>query len=119
MAGKSPTSRTIEVLKRSGYHPEIVERWNPWSKTRRDMYGVIDVLAVRRGETLAVQTTTMSNRSKQINKMLAAPGTIWMLDAGWKVEVWAWVLRKGRWALRVTRLVLLENGEMEAIHEET
>lgn len=90
----SPTQRTLAVLRDQGYIAEVVERWNQFSKTRKDLFGIIDVLAIGNGETVAVQTTSASNISKRMHKMEESPCLAYMRDAGWKILIIGW--RKGK-----------------------
>jgi hypothetical protein len=69
----SPTSRTLSLLKKGGYTVAIVERWNQYSRTRHDLYGFADILAMKGTELLAVQATSGSNVSARITKILAEP----------------------------------------------
>ncbi len=98
---KSPTQRTLEELRKRGYTAAITERWNPFAKIRQDLFGIVDVLAVGNGETLAVQCTSGSNVSSRVDKIAAADVTIELRKAGWKLAVWGWRKNsEGRWVLR-------------------
>lgn len=97
----SPTQRTLAVLRDQGYIAEVVERWNQFSKTRKDLFGIIDVLAIGNGETVAVQTTSASNISKRMHKMEESPCLAYMRDAGWKIHIHGWKKdSKGHWVCR-------------------
>lgn len=89
---KSPTQRTLGELRKRGYIPEIVERWNPWSKTRHDLFGFIDVLAIHPEEhhMIAVQATSKTNRSARRAKILEHVNTRMWLQAGGTLELWCW-----------------------------
>src|SRR5512145_3126336 len=50
-----PTKRSLEYLRGQGHLVAVVEKWNPHARVRQDLFGFIDVLAIRRDETLAVQ----------------------------------------------------------------
>jgi hypothetical protein len=87
----SPTQRSLALLRKRGYFVAITERWNPWSKTRVDLFGFIDLLAIRGNETLAVQTTSGSNVSARIEKIRGLPiSAKWLSDTrsivvhGWR-----------------------------------
>lgn len=56
----SPTQRSLAHLRSLGYRVAVVERWNPHARIRQDLFGVLDLLAVRDGEILGVQTTNAS-----------------------------------------------------------
>ena len=53
MAGMSPTQLSLRKLKSEGYETvQVVEVWIPFSRTRRDLFGAWDILAVKNGETV-------------------------------------------------------------------
>jgi len=79
-----------------------VERWNSHARIRQDLFGFIDILALRDGETLGVQATSGSNVSARVAKIAEHELVGAVRAAGWRVEVHGW--RKnaaGRWVLRV------------------
>ena len=78
------------MLRDQGWMCEIVEHWNPFVKRRKDLWGFCDILAIRPGETLAVQTTSTSNVSARVTKILAEPKSVAVLKAGIKIEVHGW-----------------------------
>ena len=94
----SPTSRTLAELRRNGYTAAVVERWNPWAKIRQDLYGFIDVLAIKANEkgVLAIQTTTTANASSRMKKSKESPNLRIWLDSGNRFEVWGWGKRGTR-----------------------
>ena len=71
MSKPSPTSRSLEVLREQGYTVEVVEKWNSFTKTKKDLFGFIDILAIKRDETLAVQATA-SGVSARLKKNLVS-----------------------------------------------
>lgn len=80
----------------------VVERWNPHAFVRQDLFGIIDVLAVRGNETLAVQVTSAGNVSSRIKKMSESEALPVLREAGWTVLVHGWRKNaKGRWECRV------------------
>lgn len=100
MAGASPTSLTLRKLREDGYTAQIVEVWNPHAHIRQDLFGFIDVLAVRKGETLAVQTTTAPNVSARIHKIADSPLIAVVREAGWTIRVHGWAKIGNRWVLK-------------------
>lgn len=92
----SPTSRSIQHLREQGYLVQVVERWVPFPKPghRSDLFGVLDVLAVKPGEILGVQVTA-AGVSSRLKKMLASDTTMTLLLAGMKLAVHGWT-RKGK-----------------------
>lgn len=67
---RSPTSKSLKLLKDDGYTTYIVEHYNAFSKTRHDLYGFIDIVGMRTSEVglLGIQTTTGTNLSARIKK---------------------------------------------------
>ena len=85
----SPTSLTLDLLRRSGYLAAVVERWLPKINKRRDLFGIIDVLGIHpvRREVLLVQTTTIANLSARLAKVKASPVLPGLLAAGVVVQL--------------------------------
>lgn len=79
----------------------IVEHWNPWAKIRQDLFGILDLLCVKDGQTLGVQTTSYSNVSKRIQKIADAEITPQLRKAGWGIAIHGWHKKGGRWQVRV------------------
>lgn|SRR5690349_901504 len=97
----TPTQRSLKYLRAEGYRAEVVEKWNPHARVRNDLFGIVDILAIRDGETLAVQTTSASNVSARVKKIADADATPDIRRAGWRMHVHGW-RRKGRnWIVRV------------------
>lgn len=87
----SPTQRTLQWLRDAGYRAEVVERWVPQTKTRRDLFGCLDILAVNDDETVGVQATSGSNVSARVAKIRELDaarawlmGSRRLLVVGWK-----------------------------------
>ena len=96
----TPTQRSLAYLREQGYTVAITERWNPFAKIRQDLFGFIDILAIRKGETLAVQTTS-TGVSERIKKIMDSDYLPKVRDAGWKICVHGWRKNaKGRYTLR-------------------
>ena len=101
----TPTQRSLAHLRAAGYLCAVVERFNAFSKTRLDLWGFVDVLAIRPGEVLAVQVTSGSNVAARVNKITEHENLPHVRAAGIGVHVHGW--RKGangRYALRVVDL---------------
>jgi len=95
----SPTQRSLALLKKEGYKPWIVESYNSFGRNRVDLYGFIDIVALRVGEVgiLGVQTTSTSNISARVHKILGIPAYRLWLNCGNKISVHGWGKKKGRW----------------------
>jgi hypothetical protein len=100
-ASRSPTQRSLEYLRELGYHCEIVEKWNSFTKQRKDLWGWCDILAIRKDEVLAVQVTA-SAVADRIKKIQDSTTIALVRDAGIKIEVHGWRKNsKGRYVIRV------------------
>ena len=101
MASVTPTQRSLAYLREQGYHCEVVEKWNSFTKQRKDLWGWCDILAIRRGEVLAVQVTA-SAVSDRIKKIMASDTLEKVREAGIRVEVHGWRKNsKGRYVMRI------------------
>jgi hypothetical protein len=77
----------LQLLRREGYLAAVAEKWNPHSRSRADLFGFADVLAVRAGApVLAVQATSASNHSARVRKAQALPALRTRLAAGCAFE---------------------------------
>jgi hypothetical protein len=99
----SPTQRSLKLLREAGYAAEITEHWNPFARIRKDLFGIVDILCIKADETLAVQTTSYSNVSSRVTKILNSDHFPAMADAGWTVRVHGWkkpTKKVRQWTLR-------------------
>ena len=97
----SPTERSLKYLRELDYLCAIVERWNPFSKQRQDLWGWCDILAIKRNEVLAVQVTS-TGVSSRIKKIQDSNTVAKVREAGIKIEVHGWRKNsKKKWILRV------------------
>lgn len=95
----TPTQRSLKALRDDGFLVEVVEKWIPFPKPghRKDFLGVFDLLGVhpQTGVTIAVQTTSGTNRSARRQKLVDAEQVInACIGAGWIIEVHSWTARK-------------------------
>jgi hypothetical protein len=112
----SPTSRTLNLLRNTGWIAAIAESWIPHANLRRDLFGLFDIVAIHPGQqgTLGVQTTSASNHSARRTKLLeSAVLPIW-LKAGNAAEVWSWSQRDGKWEVRREALTLADTDGVTA-----
>lgn len=101
----TPTSRTLKYLRDDGWTAEVVEKWIPGANIRKDLFGFIDVMAIRDDETLAVQVTSGGNVSARIKKIEDIETLAAVRKAGWGIEVHGWRKNaKGRYQLRIVDL---------------
>lgn len=69
MVSTSPTQRTLKKWRAAGYQCAIVEYWHSFTKTRRDMFGLFDIVAIGNGEVVFIQTTSRDNIASRIWKI--------------------------------------------------
>jgi hypothetical protein len=78
-----------------------VERWNPHVKIRQDLFGFIDILAIKKGETLAVQCTS-TGVAARVKKIQESEYLARVREAGWKIYVIGWNKNsKGKYVMRL------------------
>jgi len=100
-ASRSPTQRSLEYLRELGYHCEVVEKWNSFTRQRKDLGGWCDILAIRKDEVLAVQVTA-SAVADRIKKITDSDTVAKVREAGIRIEVHGWRKNsKGRYVIRV------------------
>lgn len=109
-----PGARTLQELRKQQVPCGVVERYIPQAKIRQDLFGFIDIIAIRENKIVGIQATTSSNVSSRIAKILESPEIpIQWFRAGGEIEVWGWgkykVKRGGkaiRWRCRKIRFYL-------------
>jgi hypothetical protein len=104
MAG-SPTSRSLKVMRDRGFSAEVVERYNSFTRTKNDLFGFIDILCLGEGVVIGVQTTSKSNMSARIKKIMEHENLDRVRSAGIKILVHGWAKNKSnRWELKEVEL---------------
>jgi hypothetical protein len=100
----TPTQRSLAALRELGYLVEVVEKWNSFTRTRKDLWGWADLLALRRGEVLAVQVTS-EGVANRVKKVTDSETIARVREAGVRVEVHGWRKNsKGKYVMRVVDL---------------
>ena len=101
-----PTQRTMKWLKDTGFTAQIVEKRVPFRNTTIDLFGCIDVLAVRDGVgILGIQATSGTHHAARRAKAVAEPRLKEWLRCGGRFEIFSWSKRGERgkrklWTLR-------------------
>ena len=109
----TPTGRSLVYLRELGYTVAVAEKWNPYARIRQDLFGFIDVAAIRADVpgVLAVQCTTRANQAARATKIASFPAARTWLDCGNRIEIhgWAKVGPRGKrklWEVKVTEISL-------------
>ena len=96
----TPTQLTLRHLRNEGWPlVEVVEHWNSHARIRQDLFGFIDIIAIARDRTLAIQCTSAGNTASRIRKIAEHPNIGFVREAGWEIRVHGWRKRNGRWEL--------------------
>jgi hypothetical protein len=91
----SPTSRTLEWLRKRSFTAQVVERFNQFAKVRQDLFSVIDVVALCPGRpgVLGVQACAAASHANRLAKVIAEPKARLWLECG--NDLWLMSWRKG------------------------
>ena len=94
----SPTQLSLKKIREEGYVVvQVVEYWNAFARRRIDLYGFIDILAIKDGHVLAVQTTTVGNMGARIKKIANHNNVGEVRKANWTIHVHGWHKPGGKW----------------------
>lgn len=133
-----PTQRSLAYLRERGYVVEVTEHWNAYARVRQDLFQFIDIVGLKDGELLGVQTTSTANVGARIAKItevfedfvdrktgekgrrlnLVRPKAQAWLRAGGKIVVHGWGKRGARgkrkvWTLKQVTLTLADFTETQ------
>lgn len=106
----TPTQRALADLREEGWTAQVVEKWNPYARIRQDLFGCIDIVAVKAdGGILGVQACAGASHAARVTKAKAEPKLAVWLAAGGKFQVWSYAKRGARgkrkvWTRRVEEL---------------
>lgn len=107
-SSKSPTARTMKLLRECGFECGVVERYNSFTKISSDLFGFIDIVAIGPNETVGVQATSGPNHSARVKKIMALESAVKWLDAGNHIWVVSWKKKGRNWAHRVQQIAIEE-----------
>ena len=85
------TQRALAELRKQGCTAAIAERWNPHARIRQDLFGFVDVVALRpvTHDILALQVTT-SRTAEREQKIAALDAARAWMQCGGAIEVWGY-----------------------------
>lgn len=86
----SPTERSLRHCRDLGWVADVAEKWVPFSRNRRDLFGFVDVVALTGEHILAIQATSGSNVAARLKKIRDLPAHRDWLKSGGLLEVWGW-----------------------------
>jgi hypothetical protein len=97
----SPTQLSLKKLRADGYTTvQVTEHTVPRSFIKRDLFGFVDILAIKGGEVVAVQATSAPNVAARVKKIGDSEHIGNVREANWRVVVWGWRKKNGRWQCR-------------------
>lgn len=105
----TPTQRTLKYLRGMGRIADVVERWIPRTKIRKDLFGFADIVAVS-DWIWAVQTTSGSNHAARRHKILSNSNARAWVAAGGRIALISWskkicpIRKRQVWTERVETL---------------
>ena len=110
----SPTQRSLAACRKEGLICAVVEKWNPHSKTRHDLFGLFDLLVLdpesdSDGRIYGIQVCAGASHAARKAKMLAEPRLEIWKSAGGKAVIHSWTKKGPRgkrkmWSLRTETL---------------
>jgi hypothetical protein len=128
-AAMTPTARTLAECRKRGWVAQVVEQTIPRTFIKRDLFGIIDVIALVPRSCLClackvggactlptvsahivgIQATSGTNHAARREKALAESRLKAWRDAGGKFEIWSWSKAGARgkrktWTLRTEGL---------------
>jgi hypothetical protein len=91
----TPTDRSLQLLRKLGFLPAVVECWIPKIERRRDLWHFGDILACHPRDRimLIVQATSTGNVAARLAKASGRAELALWLRAGGAFEVWGWDAR--------------------------
>jgi hypothetical protein len=101
----STNQRTIALFKERGYLCDTVESYNAFTKRKKDLFSIFDILAIGNGETIGIQITSKSNMSSRIRKISESEFLPELVRSNWKILVLGWYKKEnGRWDCKEVEL---------------
>ena len=103
----TPTQLSLKLLKKEGYTAQVVESWVPVAHVRRDLFGIIDILAIKPGVfgVLGIQCTSFSNMGARLKKAGVNKHLLTWYKTGNNFEVWGSHKVDGKWVIEKKELV--------------
>lgn len=103
-------ARSKAKLIADGYMVEIVERWNQFARVRKDLFGFIDILAIKGDQVVGVQVTAGNGDvAKHIDKIRSLQSSsVWLDSPHRSIVIHSWEKRGERGQRKVWTCVETE-----------
>lgn len=82
--------KTKALLEANGYSCYTVEHFGRHTKRTHDLLGCMDMVALRKGETLGVQITSHSNHASRRTKIYGLKSALEWVQAGNRLVILSW-----------------------------
>jgi hypothetical protein len=116
----------MEALRKGGALVDICERYNSFTRQRKDLFGFLDLICLQGQKIVGIQATSGSNHAARVKKAMALPELKAWLNTGAGVEIWSYTRRVGynkngskakvkRWQARVQQIVMDDKGRLEVL----
>lgn len=92
----SPTQLTLKHWRSHGYLCAVVEKYNKFAKVRQDLFGCIDVLAVKDDDMVGIQTTVMASVPARLQKLRLSENALRFISDHRTLIVEGWAKRGAR-----------------------
>ena len=86
----SPTKLSLALIRKTSDCVQVVEVWNSFTRTRKDLFGFIDILALEGETTIAIQSTSWTNVSARAKKIAESEHLAAVRSAGWTILIHGW-----------------------------
>jgi len=97
MAGISRVQRSMKKMRDEGYTCRVVEHWNPYAHIRQDLFGIIDILCIKKGEpVIGLQVTDMGGLPEHRRKAFDSSILPTWLGTGSRFVLHGWDKRSKR-----------------------
>ena len=83
-----------------GYLCQVVEHWHFYAKRRMDLFGIIDIVCIKDGELIGLQTTSYGGLSAHRKKIRESETISPWLRSGARFLLHGWRKKEGRHTLR-------------------
>lgn len=106
MAKQSPTSKALQELRTMGFICEKVEQRLPipGKFITRDLFDVIDIVAMKPPETLlALQVTTRDHVNARMDKAVEKGTALMWVETGNRFEIWGYGGKSGKRVVAMNR----------------
>lgn len=114
----TPTQRTLKLLRSQGFAAQVVEQTIPKTFIKRDLYGIIDIIAVNATYTLGIQTTSGSNVAARIRKAIESEHLqLWLSAPNRRFLIHGWRMVKKTRKYECREIELFYTGDGYEVQE--